>query len=200
MRVTQAFVDESGDLGGSKSKKRYFTLAAVLCNENAIETRIRRISQTFALPELKFSDLSYDEKVGATELLSSLEFSVAYVVLSKNDGGLQVWLDKSKHNKSLEAIKLYGALVSGLRPYLPRMAIVVDRNQYSGPVSKSLVKKYSVNVIPDDSQKRAGLQLADAMANIVYLHYQHKNGELIGMIRDKIIFERLINEKSLRKL
>jgi len=198
--VTQVFVDESGDLGGSRSNKRYFVIAAVLCEEAAIKTTIREISKRFGLSELKFSELSYDEKVEAVKMLSPLEFNVAYVVLSKNDRELRDWLDRSKRNKSLAAMKLHGALVQGLQSYGVPQIIVVDRSQYSKDISGFLSKRYSIAVVPDDSQKRAGLQLADAMANIIYLHYQYKNGELIDEIRDKIIFRRFINERELRRL
>jgi len=198
MGLNQVFVDESGDLGGSKSNKWYFVIVAVLCDENAIGTTIRGISERFGLSELKFRELSYDEKVEAIRLLSLLEFN--YVVLSKNDRGLQNWLDRSKHNKSLAARKLHGALVQGLHSYVAPQIIVVDRNQYSRDISEFLAKRYSITIIPDDSQKRAGLQLADAMANIIYLHYQYGNKELIDMIRDKIIFKRFVGEKELRRL
>ncbi|WP_169730292.1 DUF3800 domain-containing protein [Thermococcus nautili] len=194
------FVDESGDLGGSRSNKRYFVIAAVLCEEAAIKTTIQDISKKFGLPELKFSELSYDEKVEAVKMLSPLEFKVAYVVLSKNDRKLRDWLDKSKRNKSLAAMKLHGALVQGLQSYGAPQIIVVDRSQYSKDISGFLSRRYSLAVAPGDSQKRAGLQLADAMANVIYLHYQYKNGELIDEIRDKIIFGRFINERELRRL
>ncbi|WP_167729072.1 DUF3800 domain-containing protein [Thermococcus nautili] len=194
------FVDESGDLGGSRSNKRYFVIAAVLCEEAAIKTTIQDISKKFGLPELKFSELSYDEKVEAVKMLSPLEFKVAYVVLSKNDRKLRDWLDKSKRNKSLAAMKLHGALVQGLQSYGAPQIIVVDRSQYSKDISGFLSRRYSIAVVPDDSQKRAGLQLADAMANVIYLNYQYRNSELIDKIRDKIIFGRFINERELRRL
>ena len=44
---------------------------------------------------------------------------------------------------------------------------------------------------------RLGLQLADAVANTVYLHYQHKNEELLEILEDKIIFKRFIAEKDI---
>jgi len=44
---------------------------------------------------------------------------------------------------------------------------------------------------------RPGLQLADAIANTVYIHYQHKNEELLGIIEDKIISKRFIAEKEI---
>ncbi|CAI1492347.1 conserved protein of unknown function [Thermococcus nautili] len=198
--MTQVFVDESGDLGGSRSNKRYFVIAAVLCEEAAIKTTIQDISKKFGLPELKFSELSYDEKVEAVKMLSPLEFKVAYVVLSKNDRKLRDWLDKSKRNKSLAAMKLHGALVQGLQSYGAPQIIVVDRSQYSKDISGFLSRRYSIAVVPDDSQKRAGLQLADAMANVIYLNYQYRNSELIDKIRDKIIFGRFINERELRRL
>jgi len=54
-----------------------------------------------------------------------------------------------------------------------------------------------VKVTADDSFIRSGLQLADAVANTVYLHYQYKNEELIRIIEDKVIFRRFINEKEI---
>ena len=58
----QLFIDESGDLGGAKSDKRYFVVAGVICEEEEVSHTLKPLLREFGLPELKFNRLSYDEK------------------------------------------------------------------------------------------------------------------------------------------
>ncbi|WP_297065243.1 DUF3800 domain-containing protein [Thermococcus sp.] len=85
----QLFIDESGDLGGVKSGKRYFVVAGVICEEEEVSHTLKPLLQEFDLPELKFNRLSYDEKKLALLKLATLDFSIAYSVLSKNDETLK---------------------------------------------------------------------------------------------------------------
>ncbi len=188
----QLFIDESGDLGGAKSGKRYLVVAGVICEEGEVSHTLKPLLQEFGLPELKFNRLSYDEKKIALSKLATLDFSIAYVVLSKNDETLKRWLDRSKRNKLLAAKVLHFTLISQLG--FPE--VILDRSHYSKELSKWLAR-YGVKVIADDSLMRLGLQLADAVANTVYLHYQHKNEELLEILEDKIIFKRFIAEKDI---
>ena len=115
-------------------------------------------------------------------------------MLSKNSEGLKRWLDKSKRNKLLAAKLLHSTLISGLG----FSEAIIDRSHYSKELSNWLALN-GINVTADDSLIRPGLQLADAVANTLYLHYQHKNKELIGIIEDKIIFRRFITEKEVQR-
>ena len=188
----QLFIDESGDLGGAKSSKRYFVVAGVMCEEEEVSHTMKSLLQEFGLPELKFNRLSYDEKKIVLSKLATLDFSIAYTVLSKNDETLKRWLDRSKRNKLLAAKVLHSTLISQLG--FPEA--ILDRSHYSKELSKWLAR-YGVKVTTDDSLMRPGLQLADAIANTVYIHYQHKNEELLGIIEDKIISKRFIAEKEI---
>jgi len=50
----QLFIDESGDLGGAKSSKRYFVVAGVMCEEEEVSHTMKSLLHEFGLPELKF--------------------------------------------------------------------------------------------------------------------------------------------------
>ena len=188
----ELFIDESGDLGGIKSNKRYFVVAGVVCEEEKVSHTIKPLLRELSLPELKFSRLSYEEKKVVLSKLAALDFGIVYTVLSKNDETLNRWLDRSKRNKLLAAKALHSALILGLG--FPE--VILDRSHYSKELSKWLARE-GIKVTADDSLIRPGLQLADAVANTVYLHYQHKNKELLGVIEDKIIFKRFITEKEI---
>ncbi|NJF25065.1 DUF3800 domain-containing protein [Thermococcus sp. Bubb.Bath] len=191
------FVDESGDLGGSRSRGRYFVLAGVLCEEKDIAPAIQSIIRERNVPELKFSRFPYSGELKVLRRLSSLDFEVVYVVLSKNSDALRAWLDRSGGNKSIAARVLYSELfrITGFSE------AIVDRSHYSGDISRCL-SRFGVEISAEDSYLRPGLQLADAIANVGYLHYQHKNEELFEVIRDKILAERFVTEKEIlrRKL
>ncbi|CAB50120.1 DUF3800 domain-containing protein [Pyrococcus abyssi] len=192
----ELFIDESGDLGGLKSPKRYFIVAGVLCDENKTEKPIKELARRFNLNELKFSKLKYEDKVQATEVISTLNFEISYVVLSKNSIQLKLWLDKSKKNKNLAARVLYSTLIKGLGW---SSSVIIDQSHYSRDISRFLAKEYRVKVSSQDSSLRPGLQLADAIANILYLHYQFKDKELYEMIKDEVIFTKFLNEKKPKK-
>ncbi len=128
----QLFIDESGDLGGVKSGKRYFVVAGVICEEEEVSHTLKPLLQEFDLPELKFNRLSYDEKKLALLKLATLDFSIAYSVLSKNDETLKEWLDRSKKNKLLAAKVLHSTLISQLG--FPE--VILDRSHYSKELSK----------------------------------------------------------------
>jgi len=130
----QLFIDESGDLGGTKSSKRYFVVAGVICEEDKVSRILKPLLRELDLSELKFSRLPYEGKKIILSKLSTLDFSVAYTVLSKNDGTLREWLDRSKRNKFLAAKVLHSALISGLG----FSKVIIDRSHYSKELSKWL--------------------------------------------------------------
>lgn len=47
----ELFIDESGDLGGTKSNKRYFIVAGVICNEKEISFIIKSLLQELNLAD-----------------------------------------------------------------------------------------------------------------------------------------------------
>ncbi len=110
----ELFIDESGDLGGIKSNKRYFVVEGVVCEEEKVSHTIKPLLRELSLPELKFSRLSYEEKKVVLSKLAALDFGIVYTVLSKNDETLKRWLDRSKRNKLLAAKALHSALILGL--------------------------------------------------------------------------------------
>ncbi|QDA30335.1 DUF3800 domain-containing protein [Thermococcus indicus] len=188
------FIDESGDLGGMRSGKRYFIVAGVVCDESEARQHIKGTLRDLKSPELKFSRLSYENKRKALSLLSTIDFMAGYAVLSKNDRGLMEWLDKSKKNKLLTAGFMHWVLISGMG----FSEAVIDRSHYSREITR-LLSRRGITITSEDSMRSSCLQLADAVANVVYLRYQHRNTELFGMLNEKLTFEWFTGERGLRK-
>ena len=182
------YIDESGDLGFPNGSD-YFVLGAVIapqkihieqCN-TCVGRAKRKISKNYPYDELKSHRLKEEnrEKVAREILKTDLNFG--YLLLRKKEVIADRWNHHSLYNwltaKLIEKVIFQYYLKADVHVIIDKSLYGINREEFNHCIKARKVDIFNgrdnlnVDILHVNSEKVAGIQVADFIAGTTYQHY-----------------------------
>ncbi len=212
-------MDESGDLGFSERSSRYVVFALVIVQDpkgigNSLkQAKVRVLQRKSAkMPELKFNELSPEQRVRILKKITKKNFSICAIVLKKetveNNEFLRAnaiscyLIDQLTGYSVYNAAKTKGSADANheRNPFALPVILTVDRYQskryyeeFENYLRRGYARRFNhqptIQIAHGNSRDDLCLQLADLCAGSIFQKYEHGNEEYYNLLKDKILHE-----------